>query len=190
MRNHLQIPLILILASLTSIVSSQQWAPGLPEGTPFPNINAVDQHGKTWTNKTLIGKKGLIFFFVRSSDWCPFCKKQLVELSEKKAVFDALGVNVAAMSYDTNATNSKFADRYSITFPLLADKNTVHVNAFGIRNDSYAEGHRAYGVPLPGVFLVDGDGNIYSKFAEQDYRQRPAMELVIESATNMAADQD
>lgn len=111
-------------------------------------------------------------------------------MSEKKAVFDALGVKVAAMSYDTNATNSKLSDRYSITFPLLADKNTVHIKAFGIRNDSYAEGHRAYGVPLPGVFLVDSDGNIYSKFAEQDYRERPAMELLIESATAMVTGQD
>ena len=68
MKSHLQIPLILILVSLTSIVSSQQWAPGLPESTPFPNINALDQHGETWTNKTLVGERGLIFFFVRSSD--------------------------------------------------------------------------------------------------------------------------
>lgn len=75
-----------------------------------------------------------------------------MELSEKKAIFDALGVNVAAMSYDTDTTNSKFANRYSIAFPLLADKSAVHVNAFGIRNASYAEGHRAYGVPLPCVF--------------------------------------
>ncbi len=63
MKSHLQIPLILILVSLTSIVSSQQWAPGLPEDTPFPNINVLDQHGETWTNKTLVGEKGLIFFF-------------------------------------------------------------------------------------------------------------------------------
>lgn len=69
MQKHLQIPLILILVSLTSIVSGQQWAPGLPEGTPFPNINAIDQHGGTWTNKNLIDEKGLIYFFVRSSDW-------------------------------------------------------------------------------------------------------------------------
>jgi hypothetical protein len=69
MKKHLQIPLILMLVSLTSIVSGQQWAPGLPGGTPFPNINAIDQHGETWTNKNLIGEKGLIYFFVRSSDW-------------------------------------------------------------------------------------------------------------------------
>lgn len=113
-----------------------------------------------------------------------------MELSENKAVFDTLGITVAAMSYDAEATNRKFADRYSITFPLLSDSSTVHVNAFGIRNDSFAEGHRVYGVPLPGVFLVDGNGIIHEKFAEQDYRQRPALELLIESATTMAASQD
>ncbi len=75
MKNYLQIPLILMLVSLSSISSSQQWALDLPEGTPFPNINALDQHGETWTNKTLIGEKGLIFSLYDPATGDPSDKK-------------------------------------------------------------------------------------------------------------------
>ncbi len=45
------------------------WATGIPEGTAFPNVNALDQNSQIWTNRELIGENGLILFFVRSSDW-------------------------------------------------------------------------------------------------------------------------
>ena len=50
-------------------ILAEEWAAGIPAGTPFPNINANDQDGQPWTNKELIGENGLVFFFVRSSDW-------------------------------------------------------------------------------------------------------------------------
>tara|TARA_E500000331_G_C17145890_1_gene664908 strand:+ start:518 stop:757 length:240 start_codon:yes stop_codon:yes gene_type:complete len=57
----------LLIMPLTS--PADDWAVGIPEGTPFPNVNAVDQSGQTWSNKELIGENGLVLFFVRSSDW-------------------------------------------------------------------------------------------------------------------------
>ncbi len=50
-------------------VDDLQWASGIPAGSPFPAISAPDQEGQTWTNQGLIGEHGLVFFFVRSSDW-------------------------------------------------------------------------------------------------------------------------
>ena len=48
---------------------ADDWAEGIPEGTAFPNVDAIDQNSQTWTNRELIGENGLILFFVRSSDW-------------------------------------------------------------------------------------------------------------------------
>ncbi|MDA0789559.1 MAG: hypothetical protein O2780_08905 [Proteobacteria bacterium] len=48
---------------------ASQWASAIPVGTSFPGIEAPDQDGQTWTNQELIGVHGLVFFFVRSSDW-------------------------------------------------------------------------------------------------------------------------
>jgi thiol-disulfide isomerase/thioredoxin len=52
-------------------------------GQRFPHtLAAVDQAGKTQSLKSLIGQKGLAVFFVRSADWCPFCKGSYTMLSD------------------------------------------------------------------------------------------------------------
>ena len=108
-----------------------------------------------------------------------------MELSERHTQFTGLGVSVAAISYDSSETNATFSQKYRIPYPLLSDENRVHVVAFGILNETYAEGHRAYGVPHPGIFIVDGEGIIQAKFAEKDYRQRPSFQLILESVSEM-----
>ena len=46
-------------------------------GAKFPHeLAAPDQSGEQQTLKSLMGEKGVAIFFVRSADWCPFCKGQ------------------------------------------------------------------------------------------------------------------
>ena len=50
----------------------------------FPDgLNLQDQSGKQQSLKALLGGKGAAIFFVRSADWCPFCKKQLQDALAK-----------------------------------------------------------------------------------------------------------
>ncbi len=108
-----------------------------------------------------------------------------MELSEAQAQFDALGISVAAITHDSVATNKKFSDQYGIRFPLLSDGKAVHTRAFGILNENYSPGDRAYGTPHPGIFLINAEGVIHGKFAEDGYRKRPALGLILEAATEM-----
>lgn len=96
-----------------------------------------------------------------------------------------MGIRIAAISYDPVPTNRKFAKQSNITFPILSDAEYWHVKAFGILNESYAEGHRAYGIPHPGIFLVGKDGKVVAKLAEADYKERPPLETVLEAARAM-----
>lgn len=91
------------------------------------------------------------------------------------------------MSYDSNETSREFTERHGIRFPILADEKARHVLAFGILNEKYEPGHRAYGIPHPGIFLVDSDGMVVAKFAEEDYRERPDLNVVLDAARKMAA---
>ncbi|MBD3648788.1 MAG: hypothetical protein HUJ31_15355 [Pseudomonadales bacterium] len=59
--------LLLILAS--PFAYSAEWAEGLPTDTTFPNIEATDQFGKTWTLEQLLGENGMLFLFNRSTGW-------------------------------------------------------------------------------------------------------------------------
>ena len=73
-----------------------------------------------------------------------------------------------------------------IEFTLLQDVEMRHVNAFGVLNTTdYEPGDRAWGVPYPGIFLIDADGVIRFKLAEEGYRIRPDFADVLEAAATM-----
>ena len=104
---------------------------------------------------------------------------QLTDYSEQ---FEALGYGVATITYDSVALLKEVEEDQGIEFALLHDEGVRVVDAFGIRNLDYEPGHRAYGIPYPGILIIDADGVIKAKFAEEDYRDRPAFEAVLETA--------
>ncbi len=86
------------------------------------------------------------------------------------------------MTYDSLDITAKFAKQRKIDFPILRDIDARHVKSFAILNMNYEPGHRFYGIPLPGILLLDPDGVLLAKFAEEDYKDRPEFTLVIEAA--------
>jgi peroxiredoxin len=96
-----------------------------------------------------------------------------VQLSADHDRFRKLGLRIAGISYDPVPTLQAFAAKNALAFPLLHDADARAVNAYGIRNEQYAPGHRAYGIPHPGMLWIDRDGVVRAKFAEPDYRERP-----------------
>ncbi|MDA1300018.1 MAG: redoxin domain-containing protein [Proteobacteria bacterium] len=111
--------------------------------------------------------------------------KQLVELSAATEQFLELGVSVAAMSYDSVDTNSAFARKYQIQFPVLSDVDHAHVKSFGILNTNHPPGHPWHGVPYPGVFVINRSGVVVEKFAEENYRSRPGLRDILEVVHEM-----
>jgi peroxiredoxin len=99
----------------------------------------------------------------------------LVELARWQARFAELGIAVAAMSYDSRAVLAAFHRAEDLPYPLLRDADARHVRAYGVLNPQYQPGDRAYGIPLPGVLFVTPEGRVAAKFAEPNYRERPAM---------------
>jgi peroxiredoxin len=181
----LALPVLLLSCVLgTSAATAQDfvWAPALPVGASLPAIDAVDQNGQRHTFADLTGEKGLVLVLSRSFDWCPYCIAQLERLVDVQDEFSALGFNVAAMTYDPVATLLEAQEEYGTTFPLLYDEGNTHVKAMGILNTQYSPGERAYGIPYPGIFLLDAQGVIRAKLAEQDYKLRPEFSLVLEAA--------
>ncbi|MCB1672417.1 MAG: redoxin domain-containing protein [Pseudomonadales bacterium] len=108
---------------------------------------------------------------------------QLIEIQDQ---FPAMGINIAAMTYDPFEFLKEVELDEGVEFPLLQDIDRKHVTAFGILNTTdYEPGNRAWGVPYPGIFLIDPDGVIRYKFAEESYRVRPDFADVLEAAANL-----
>jgi len=89
------------------------------------------------------------------------------------------------MTYDSVEVLKTVEEDQGVEFTLLHDEEVGHVNSLGIRNLDYEPGHRVYGIPYPGIFLVDPNGVIQAKFAEESYRDRPDFGNVLEAAANL-----
>ena len=86
---------------------------------------------------------------------------------------------MVAISYDPPETNSNFTAEEGLPFLLLSDQGAQTVIGFDIRNKEYDAGHFAYGIPYPGIVLVNRDGKIVLKMALPDYRERPSLDDLI-----------
>jgi len=108
-----------------------------------------------------------------------------VQLTEIQQQFQAMGFGIATITYDPVELLMEVKEDQEIEFTLLHDEAVTHINAFGIRNLDYEPGARAYGIPYPGIFLIDTEGVIRAKFAEESYRVRPDFTDILEAAAKL-----
>ncbi len=164
-----------ILTSLCLLVTTYsshatQNATGVQPGSKIPYFSLKDQNGHEQTFDSLKGRQGLLILFNRSADWCPFCKAQLIDLEGARKKFEAKGINVIAITYDSPAILSSFAARKNIRFTMLSDPGSKTIDAFGIRNHE-ATSYEA-GVPIPNYYLIDPDGVVRFRHAETGLTDR------------------
>jgi len=108
---------------------------------------------------------------------------QLTDIAEQ---FEAMGVSVVAMTYDSIEILREVVEDEGVGFTLLRDEDMTHVNQLGLMNDTdYEPGQRAYGDPYPGIFLISSDGIIRAKFAEESYRDRPDFSEILAPAAEL-----
>ena len=88
-------------------------------------------------------------------------------------------MGLAAISYDSPAVLAQFAERTHIEFPLLSDAGSEIIRRFGILNETIQRGNPAYGVPYPGVYVLDSRGVVRAKFFEGDYRERDTAGMIL-----------
>lgn len=110
-----------------------------------------------------------------------------MELEEKRAAFAKQGLNVAALSYDSQQVLSHFAERVGIHYPLLSDADSKTIKAFGILNETVKPGTPYYGVPYPGTYVIDSNGVVKSRYFEESYRDRYTAGTVLERVAPGAA---
>ena len=93
-----------------------------------------------------------------------------MQLQGAKQRFEAQGIKLAAISYDSSAILKDFADRYKIEFPLLPDPLSKIIASYGVRNPE-ATGMMK-GMALPGYFYIDANGVIREQYFEAKYTDR------------------
>ena len=98
---------------------------GIAKGAKVPvAMELRDSNGEPATLADQMGREGAVVYFVRSADWCPFCKAQVIRTEEIREKLSAKGYNIVAVSYDEPEILSRFKAEEGLGFALLSDKGS------------------------------------------------------------------
>jgi peroxiredoxin Q/BCP len=147
----------------------------LPEpGTPAPDFTAPDQYGNLLTFSSLRGHKVALYFYPK--DDTPGCTAQACNLRDNEAQLAAQGIKVVGVSIDSTASHAKFAQKYDLNFPLVADADKEIVNAYGVWQEKKNYGKTYWGV-VRTTFLLDENGVITRVIKRPDTKEHAAQLL-------------
>src|SRR6476660_101215 len=91
-----------VAMTATPLFANPDFDLGPPVNAKAPDIGSPrDFTGTPRTLTSVMGEKGLVLFFFRSADWCPFCQAQMMDLNTAVAGIERRGYKMAGISYDT-----------------------------------------------------------------------------------------
>ncbi len=146
--------------------------PGPVTGSRFPGLRASYRGREITLIEEFAGRNGTVFIASRSLDWCPYCMRQMIQLQQHRAEFEAAGIGLVAMTYDPPQLQQAFSDRHGITIALLSDTDGLSFKTLGILNEQYRRGDPEYGIPHPGMIVIDPQGVVAGKLFLEDYSVR------------------
>jgi thioredoxin-dependent peroxiredoxin len=129
----------------------------LASGAPAPAFNLPDQTGAPQNAKALKGQRYLVYFYPK--DATPGCTTQACGLQSDLEQFNQLGIAVFGVSMDSVASHKKFADKYGLQFPLLADTDKALIEAYGVWVEKSMYGKSYMGISRSS-FLIGTNGKI------------------------------
>lgn len=126
-------------------------------GDAAPSFSLPDQDGKVHTLADYRGRYVLLYFYPK--DDTPGCTKEACAIRDADPDFSALDAVVLGVSADSVKSHKKFAEKYELTFPLLADEDKKIVHAYGVWGLKKFMGREYEGI-FRVSFLIDPEGKI------------------------------
>jgi peroxiredoxin Q/BCP len=148
----------------------------LKEGDKAPIFKGIDQQGNTVSLSDLKGKKVILYFYPK--DMTPGCTAQACNLRDN---YDALlkkGYAVVGVSADSEKSHLKFADKYELPFPLLADEDKTILTQYGVFGEKKFMGKIYDGIHRT-TFLINESGVIDKIITKPDTKNHTAEILEI-----------
>lgn len=161
--------LISALSSLLSIGLGH--AAEIPKaGQRAPSFTLPDQHGKTHRLTDYAGKWVVLYFYPKNDT--PGCTKEACSFRDDLFQLEKLGAKVIGASVDDTDSHARFAKKYHLPFPLLADKDGKLAESYGaLTNLGLIKFAKRY------TFLIDPQGNIAKTYLSVD-TSRHSQEII------------
>ena len=124
-------------------------------GAPMPAFSVIDDSGRMITEKDLLGKKTVLYFYPKDST--PGCTAEACNIRDNYQSFMARGYQVLGISKDSQASHQRFKEKNNLPFPLLSDPSTQMLQAFGAWGEKKMCGKTCVGT-LRKTFIFDEKG--------------------------------
>ena len=132
-------------------------------GKKAPAWTLPDQDGNMHALADYAGSWVLLYFYPK--DDTPGCTKEACAFRDNFPKFKKLGVQVFGVSVDSPKKHTKFIEKYSLPFTLLADEEKKMVNDYAVWAKKKFMG-REYMGTLRMSFLIDPEGKIAKIYEE------------------------
>lgn len=198
---HVKSPLAALAAAAALAFSMSALGADEAAFGPEPGANladvlvAPDAMEMERTVAELAGENGLVLYFSRSVDWCPFCKAQALDINEHFDDFAERGYNVAILTTDAPRKLARYERRSEPRTTMLADPDSTIITALGLLDPSFPEGHRSHGLPYPTTLVLSPDATVEAKlFLEETlgengaFRERVTVDDVLGAIDALGAE--
>jgi len=126
-----------------------------------PEFTLQDENGKQVSSKDLRGRTVVLYFYPRADT--PGCTVEACEFRDTYKKIQKTGAVLLGVSPDIPNAQKKFANKFSLPFPLLADADKKVAVAFGVMKEKNMYGKKVIGVART-TFIIGPDGRIQHIF--------------------------
>ena len=131
--------------------------PLIEPGTKAPAFTLKDQDGKTHKLSDYEGRPVVLYFYPK--DDTPGCTAEACAFRDNLPRFKTGKVAVLGISILDEASKAKFAAKYDLNFPLLADPDHEVADKYGAWQERSMYGRTFMGVARV-TYLVGADGKV------------------------------
>ncbi|MBI1335504.1 MAG: thioredoxin-dependent thiol peroxidase [Phycisphaera sp.] len=131
--------------------------PYVPVGKKAPAFKLTDQQGKTHSLSDYAGKFVVLYFYPK--DDTSGCTKEACQFRDGIDKFKKAKAMVLGVSPDDEKSHAKFASKFSLPFPLLADTEKKVCEAYGVWQEKSMYGRKYMGVART-TYLIGPDGKV------------------------------
>ena len=130
-------------------------------GKKAPAFSLPDQEGTQHSLADYAGRPVVIYFYPK--DDTPGCTKESCAFQENLPKFQKSKAAVLGVSVLDSASKAKFADKYGLKFPLLADEDHSTIEKYGVWQEKSMYGKKYMGVART-TYLIDSDGKVVRRW--------------------------
>ena len=135
--------------------------PLIEEGKKAPAFSLNDQDGKTHRLADYAGRPVVLYFYPK--DDTPGCTKESCAFRDNLPKFKKSKAAVLGVSILDEASKKRFADKFDLTFPLLADADHAVAEKYGVWQKKSLYG-RSFMGNVRTTFLIGADGKVAKRW--------------------------